>query len=60
MPGAAATAAGSSGSTTTQLRNNYDKGTSGVFNGTGVVTAMSLPRLGVAPQSSSSPQPAPG
>ena len=41
----AGTAAGSSASATrlaTQLRNNYDKGTAGVFNGTvGVVTAMS-------------------
>jgi exodeoxyribonuclease V alpha subunit len=31
------------GDKVTQLRNNYDKGTAGVFNGTtGVVTAMSL------------------
>jgi exodeoxyribonuclease V alpha subunit len=30
------------GDKVTQLRNNYDKGTAGVFNGTvGVVTAMS-------------------
>ena len=30
------------GDKVTQLRNNYDKGTAGVFNGTvGVVTALS-------------------
>jgi exodeoxyribonuclease V alpha subunit len=31
------------GDKVTQLRNNYDKGAAGVFNGTaGVVTALSL------------------